>query len=113
MPGYGPGFREFFFLSMALYHVIKGGIPCIGPDKRAHTHHPEQEHAHKCASFGLRKPRHFSTMSPKECVFGCEGKMTFFQFPKEPSVKGTVDEVCFSGTATELCMCVCLFPEFR
>ncbi len=37
------------------------------------------------------------TMSLKKCVFGCEGKITLFSFPKEHSVTYTVDAVVFPG----------------
>ncbi len=47
------------------------------------------------------------TMSLKKCVFGCEGKITLFSFPKEHSVTYTVDAVCFSGAAMEFLKCVC------
>ncbi len=48
-------------------------------------------------------------MSPKKCVFGCEGKDNLLQLPKVPSVKGRVDAVCFCRAATFF---VCLFSEF-
>ncbi len=44
-------------------------------------------------------------MSLKKCVFGCEGKITLFSFPKEPTVTWTVDIVCFSGAAMEFLKC--------
>ncbi len=46
-------------------------------------------------------------MSLKNRVFGCEGKITLFSFPKEPSVTWRVDAVCFLGAATEFLKCVC------
>ncbi len=44
-------------------------------------------------------------MSLKKCVFGCEGKITLFSFPKQPTVTWTVDIVCFSGAAMEFLKC--------
>ncbi len=44
-------------------------------------------------------------MSLKKCVFGCEEKITLFNFPKEPTVTWTVDIVCFSGAAMEFLKC--------
>ncbi|XDV19359.1 hypothetical protein PO909_024843, partial [Leuciscus waleckii] len=41
-----------------------------------------------------------------KCVFGCEGKLTVFSFPKNPAL-GTVDGVCFSGAKMEMCKTVC------
>ncbi len=46
-------------------------------------------------------------MSLKKCVFGCEGKITLFSFPKQPTVTWTVDIVCFSGAAMEFLKCFC------
>ncbi len=43
--------------------------------------------------------------SLKKCVFGCEGKITLFSFPKQPTVTWTVDIVCFSGAAMEFLKC--------
>ncbi len=54
-----------------------------------------------CTLHGTRSGR----MSLKKCVFGCEGKITLFSFPKEPTVTWTVDIVCFSGAAMEFLKC--------
>ncbi len=56
---------------------------------------------HSAALHGTRS----GGMSLKKCVFGCEGKITLFSFPKEPSVTWTVDIVCFSGAAMEFLKC--------
>ncbi len=41
--------KDFFFLSMALYNIIKDEIPFMGTSSTC-THQPEreQEHAHQC-----------------------------------------------------------------
>ncbi len=86
---------------MALYEVIKGGIPCMTTSPgRARTHRPEQEqeHAHGCASFGLWKSsavlhRTFvfdykiNNVTKELYFFGCQGKITLFSFLKNPALK--------------------------
>jgi len=74
--GYMHVSESFFFSSMALYYVIKGGIPCMGTSPgrmRAHTstRAREQEHTHQRASFGLRKSSEalHRTCSRKNCHF--------------------------------------------
>lgn len=37
------------------------------------------------------------TMSPKKCVFGCEGKMSLFSFPKNPALREQWKRVVFPG----------------
>ncbi len=102
-------FREFFSI-VVLDDVNDGGTPYMGisPGRtRPCTHRPEREQPintlHPAALHGTRSGR----MSLKKCVFGCEGKITLFSFPKEPTVTWTVDIVCFSGAATEFLKCVC------
>ncbi len=98
---------------MALDDVNDGGTPYMGISPRRTrlcTHRPERERErapinalHSAAQHGTRSGR----MSLKKCVFGCEGKITSFSFPKEPSVTWTVDAVCFFGSATGFLKCVC------
>ncbi len=56
-------------------------------------------------SAGLQHGPRSGRMSLKKCVFGCEGKITLFSFPKQPTVTWTVDIVCFSGAAMEFLKC--------
>ncbi len=42
----------------------------------------------------------------KKGVFGCEGKITLFSFPRIQRYVNS-DAVCFSGAATEFLKCVC------
>ncbi len=78
----------------------------ISPGRtRPCTHRPEREQPintlQSAALHGTRSGR----TSLKKCVFGCEGKITLFSFPKQPSVTWTVDIVCFSGAAMEFLKC--------
>ncbi len=78
----------------------------ISPGRtRPYTHRPEREQPintlHPAALHGTRSGR----TSLKKCVFGCEGKITLFSFPKQPTVTWTVDIVCFSGAAMEFLKC--------
>ncbi len=80
------------FSIMALADVNNGGTPYMGisPGRaRPCTHRParERERAsinalHPATLHGTRSGR----MSLKKSVFGCEGKITLFSFPKELSV---------------------------
>ncbi|XDV25386.1 hypothetical protein PO909_029310 [Leuciscus waleckii] len=36
-------------------------------------------------------------MSPKKCVFGCEGKLTVFSFPKNPALQEQWMQFVFPG----------------
>ncbi len=72
------------------------------------THRPEweRERTHQRASIGRLAARDsLGKNVSKKCVFGCEGKITLFSFPKEPTVTWTVDIVCFSGAAMEFLKC--------
>ncbi len=100
-------FGEFFSI-VVLDDVNDGGTPYMGISPgRTHpyTHRPEREQPintlQSAALHGTRSGR----MSLKKCVFGCEGKITLFSFPKEPTVTWTVDIVCFSGAAMEFLKC--------
>ncbi len=103
-------FGEFFSI-VVLDDVNDGGTPYMGiSPRRTHpcTHRPEweRERAHQRASIGRLAARTRSgRMSLKKCVFGCEGKITLFSFPKQPTVTWTVDIVCFSGAAMEFLKC--------
>ncbi len=81
--------RTSFFSIVVLDDVNDGGTPYMGisPGRtRPYTHRPEREQPintlHPAALHGTRSGR----TSLKKCVFGCEGKITLFSFPKEPSV---------------------------
>ncbi len=58
---------------------------------------------HLATLHGTRSGR----MSLKKCVFGCEGKITLFSFPKLYSIMWTVDTVYFSRSAMGFHKCVC------
>ncbi len=80
---------ESFFSIVVLDDVNDGGIPYMGisPGRtRPCTHRPEREQPistlHPAALHGTRSGR----TSLKKSVFGCEGKITLFSFPKQPSV---------------------------
>ncbi len=97
-----------FFSIVVLDDVNDGGTPYMGISPvrtRPCTHRPEREQPintlHPAALHGTRSGR----TSLKKCVFGCEGKITLFSFPKQPSVTWTVDIVCFSGAAMEFLKC--------
>lgn len=42
-------------------------------------------------------------MSPKKCVFGCEDKVTLFNFPKEPSLLARWTQLVFPGQQRRSC----------
>ncbi len=48
---------------------------------------------HSAALFGTRSGR----MSLKKCVFGCEGKITLFSFPKNPALRKQCMQFVFPG----------------
>ncbi len=50
---------------------------------------------------------HSGRMSLKKCVFGCEGKITLFSFPKNPALHKQWMQFVFPGAATEFLKCVC------
>jgi len=102
-------FRKFLS-SMALYDVIKGGIPCMGTSPGStHTHQPERESKSTpinllCSGYGSRRQRctglvwersvnlfvdHDINNVIKEMCFWMWGKDKLVQLPKEPSIKGT------------------------
>ncbi len=64
------------------------GIPTFHQERvRARIDQSESESApinalQSAALHGTRSGR----MSLKKCVFGCEGKITLFSFPKQPTV---------------------------
>ncbi len=81
-------FGEFFSI-VVLDDVNDGGTPYMGISPRRTrpcTHRPEREQPintlQSAALHGTRSGR----TSLKKCVFGCEGKITLFSFPKQPSV---------------------------
>ncbi len=81
-------FGEFFSI-VVLDDVNDGGTPYMGisPGRtRPCTHRPEREQPintlQSAALHGTRSGR----TSLKKCVFGCEGKITLFSFPKQPTV---------------------------
>ncbi len=89
-----PGsYMRVFFLVVALADLNEGGTPYMGisPGRTCPcTHRPEQEQerGHQSAAF-IRL--HCCTgrsgrMSLKKSVFGCEGKITLFSFPKNPAL---------------------------
>ncbi len=77
-------FLRVFFMIMALADVNNGGTYMgISPGRvRPCTHRPERERAHHRISFGCT-----GRMSLKKYVFGCEGKITLFSFPKNPALR--------------------------
>ncbi len=86
-----PGSYKFqrVFSIFVLDDVNDGGTPYMGisPGRtRPCTHQPEREQPintlQSAALHGTRSGR----TSLKKCVFGCEGKITLFSFPKQPSV---------------------------
>ncbi len=82
---------ESFFSIVALHD--EGGTTYMGiSPRRARpcTHRPEQERAHQRTSFGC-------IHSLKKCVFGCEGKITLFSFPKNPALHEQWMRFVFSG----------------
>ncbi len=100
-------FGEFFSI-VVLDDVNDGETPYMGisPGRtRLCTHRPEWERENApinaLQSAGWQHGTCSGGMSLKKCVFGCEGKITLFSFPKEPTVMWTVDIVCFSGAAME------------
>ncbi len=96
-------FRRVFFDRCSLWRKL---IWAFLPERtRPCTHRPEREQPintlQSAALHGTRSGR----TSLKKSVFGCEGKITLFSFPKQPSVTWTVDIVCFSGAAMEFLKC--------
>ncbi len=72
----------FAFRSMVLHDVMKGGIPCMGTvPGRAGTHVNQSKskpiNIVDSAAQDLLKKK-----SLMKCVFGCKGKITLFNFPK-------------------------------
>ncbi len=83
-------FGEFFSI-VVLYDVNDGGTPYMGISPgRTHpcTHRPERERAHQRASIGRLAARDSlgKNVSKEVCFCGCEGKITLFSFPKQPTV---------------------------
>ncbi len=88
-------FREFFSI-VVLDDVNDGGTPYMGisPGRTCPcTHRPEREQPintlhpiNTLQSTGWLHGTRSGRMSLKKCVFGCEGKITLFSFPKEPTV---------------------------
>ncbi len=100
-------FRKFFPI-MALRDVMKGGTPYMGISPRRVrpcTHQPEREQERECARARINRSEsksesalinalylaalhgiHSGSMSLKKSVFGCEGKITSFSFPKNPAL---------------------------
>ncbi len=81
-------FGEFFSI-VVLDDVNDGGIPYMGisPGRtRPYTHRPESESEsapiNALQSAGWQHGTRLGRMSLKKCVFGCEGKITLFSFPK-------------------------------
>ncbi len=65
------------------------------PEERACTRIDQSVPINALQSAGWQHGTRSGRMSLKKCVFGCEGKITLFSFPKEPTVTWTVDIVCF------------------
>ncbi len=87
---------------MVLADVNDSGTPYMGisPGRtRPCTHQPEREREqpinvlHPAALHGTRSGR----MSLKKCVFGCEGKITLFSFPKNPALREQWMQFAFPG----------------
>ncbi len=103
-------FGEFFSI-VVLDDVNDGGTPYMGISpgrtRRARIDQSESESApiNALQSAGWQHGTRSGSMSLKKCVFGCEGKITLFSFPKQPTVTWTVDIVCFSGAAMEFLKC--------
>ncbi len=109
-------FRKFFPI-MALRDVMKGGTPYMGISPRRvrpcmHRPEREQERARACIDRSESKREsalinalypaalhgiHSGSMSLKKCVFGCEGKITLFSFPKNPALREQWMQFVFSG----------------
>ncbi len=79
------------------------------PEERARARIDQSENEsvpiNALQSAGWQHGTRSGRMSLKKCVFGCEGKITLFSFPKQPTVTWTVDIVCFSGAAMEFLKC--------
>ncbi len=88
-------FGEFFFDRGSCWHKRWWNSLWHFSEKSAPVHASPINAFHLAALHRTRSGR----MSLKNCVFGCEGKIT--------SVMRTVDAVCFSGAATEFLKCVC------
>ncbi len=100
-------FGEFFSI-VVLDDVNDGGTPYMGISPvrtRPCTHRPEREQPintlHPAALHGTRSGR----TSLKKCVFGCEGKITLFSFPKQTQRYVNSGYSCFSGAAMEFLKC--------
>ncbi len=85
-------FLRVFFSIVALADINEGGTPYMGisPGRaRPCTHRPEESDSapinalHSAALHGTRSGR----ISLEKCVFGCEGKITLFSFPKNPALR--------------------------
>ncbi len=102
-----------FFSSLALCDIMKGGTPCMGisPGRtRPRTHKPERERErerpiHALHSAALNETRS-GRMSPKKCVFGCKGKITLFNFPKNPALRKQWMQFVFLGSneVSQVCL---------
>jgi len=93
-----PGCHSFrkFVSSMGVYCNVRcAGIYLYGP---------------KGTSLGNISPN--VNMSPKKCVFGCQGKTTLHRFPKNQALRDQWMEFVFSRTSTQLCKSSCLFHTF-
>ncbi len=103
-------FRRVFF-DLVLDDVNDGGTPYMGisPGRtrpwRIDQSENESAPINALQSAGWQHGTRSGRMSLKKCVFGCEGKITLFSFPKEPTVTWTVDIVCFSGVEMEFLKC--------
>ncbi len=74
----------------------------ISPGRtRPCTHRPEQdrerERGHQRASSGCTACTCSGRMSLKKCVFGCEGNIILFSFPKNPALRGQWMQFVFPG----------------
>ncbi len=84
-----------YFPIVALHDINEGGTPYMGISPRRMrlcTHRPEREQE--------------GSGRMSLCVFGFEGKITLFSFPKNPALREQWI-IFFSRTATEFLKCVC------
>ncbi len=88
-------FGEFFFDRGSCWHKRWWNSLWHFSEKSVPVHASPINAFHLAALHRTRSGR----MSLKNCVFGCEGKIT--------SIMRTVDAVCFSRAATEFLKCVC------
>jgi len=76
-------------------------------------------HAHTCRAIAVTYAHQSAAYIKalqyvtKKVCFRLPRQVNPAQTPKESSVKGPVDGVCFSRTSTQLCKCSCLFHAFR